>query len=136
GEVLALGGYAFPPASPGDPAFVDGWEIKFDHFYATFDHITMSANPDTSQSDQSQTGAVVAKVDGPWAVDLHKGGPLPGKGGAGEQAVAIAALANQNMNGNMPFDPTVRYAFGFDAIAATTMARNVNLDANDIVNYQ
>ena len=29
GEVLALGGYAFPPANPDDPAFVDGWEVKF-----------------------------------------------------------------------------------------------------------
>jgi hypothetical protein len=136
GEVLALGGYAFPPATPDDPAFVDGWEVKFTHFYATFDHITISASPDTSPSDQSETGAVVAKVDGPFAVDLHKGGPLMGKGGADEQAVAIAALSNQNMNGNLPFDPTVRYAFGFDAVAATTMAKNVNLDANDLVNYQ
>jgi hypothetical protein len=44
--VLALGGYAFPPASDGDPAFVDGWELKFDELLVTLDKITLSENPD------------------------------------------------------------------------------------------
>ena len=45
---------------------------------------------------------------------------LPGKGGTGEQAVPIAALTNQNKNGNAAFatDGT-RYAFGFDVVPAT-----------------
>src|SRR5258708_11504282 len=47
---------------------------------------------------QAQTDALVAEVDGPWAVDLSKSDPnnLPGKGGAGEQAVKIATLEKQN----------------------------------------
>src|SRR5438132_11385910 len=82
GEVLALGGYAFPPATADDPAFVDGWEMKFSEVIVTIDKIRLSDNPDKVPTDQSQTGDVVAEVDGPWAVDLHKGGPLRGKGGA------------------------------------------------------
>ena len=46
GEVLALGGYAFPPANAGDPDFVDGWEVHFTKFIAVFDKVTLSANPD------------------------------------------------------------------------------------------
>jgi hypothetical protein len=136
GEVLALGGYAFPPATAGAPAFVDGWQIKFDELIVTLDKIVLSENPDTSPSDQSMTGKKVAEVDGPWVVDLHKGGPLPGKGGGNEQSVAIATVANQNLNGNQPFEPTMRYAFGFDILPATMGARNVNLDAQGMTDYQ
>src|SRR5258708_6286145 len=72
GEVLALGGYAFPPASSGSPAFSDGWEIHFSKFLAVFDRVTLSENPDTSPTDQSKTGKVIAEIDGPWAIDLHQ----------------------------------------------------------------
>src|ERR1044071_760137 len=99
GEVLALGGYAFPPATPDHPAFVDGWEVKFSKFLTTIDHITLSENPDTSPTDQSKVGGKVAELDGPWAIDLHKGGQLEGKGGSGEQADPIALLENQNTTG-------------------------------------
>lgn len=136
GEVLALGGYAFPPATAGDPAFVDGWEFHFTHFLATFDKIRLNTNPDTSPTDQSQVGSLVAELDGPWAVDLHNGGPLPGKGGTGEQAVPIAILANQNKAGGAAFDTTVRYAFSFDSIAATKSALNVDLDDEGLEYYQ
>jgi hypothetical protein len=131
GEVLALGGYAFPPAAAGDPAFVDGWEIHFTKFLATFDKLSLYEAPDTSPTDQSKVGKKVAELDGPWAIDLHKGGPLPGKGGSDEQAFPIATLDNQNLNGGAAFDPTVRYAFGFDAIPATASARFLQMDAND-----
>lgn len=136
GEVLALGGYAFPPATPSSVAFVDGWEVKFTKVIVTFDHVTLASNPDLSPSDQSRTGPTVAQVNGPWAVDLHKGGPLPGKGGSGEQAVPIAAIPNQNLNGNAAFDPAQRYAFSFDVVPATASAQNVNLDASDVLDYQ
>jgi hypothetical protein len=140
GEVLALGGYAFPPAAAGDVAFVDGWEVKFSKMLVTFDHVKLSQNPDLSPTDQSQTGALVAQADGPWAVDLHKGGPLAGKGGSGEQAVPIAAFTGQNKNGNAAFDTTQRYAFGFDIVPATASAQNVNLDTSsgstDLQDYQ
>ena len=37
GEVLALGGYDFPPAAPDNVYFVDGWEIRYDRVLVTFD---------------------------------------------------------------------------------------------------
>jgi len=149
GEVLALGGYRFPPASPDDVAFVDGWDITYDRVLTTFDHITLSLGPNKSPTDQSQcddghggatecgTGdSVVAEVDGPFAVDLHKGGALPGAGGGDEQAVAVAALTGQNKRGNAAFDPTAHYAFGFEVVAAAAAAQNINLDAADLADYQ
>lgn len=136
GESLALSGYAFPPASPGDPAFVDGWEVKLEHLIATIDKITLSEGPDTAPGDPSRTGKVVAEVDGPFAVDLAVDGPgnIDGAGDPGTRAVPIATLTKQNRNGDAPFatDGT-RYAFGFDVVAAAANAQNVNLsgDAND-----
>jgi hypothetical protein len=131
GEVLALGGYAFPPATAGDPDFVDGWEVHFTKFIAVFDKVTLSETPDTSPTDQSQTGKLVAEIDGPWAIDLHKGGPLTGKGGSDEQAYPIEMIANQNKNGGTAFDPAMRYAFGFDSVAATASAKLLNIAAGD-----
>ena len=113
GEALALGGYAFPSANPDAPIFADGWEVKFAKMIVMFDHIALSEGADSSPSDPSTTGRKIAQIDGPWAVDLHQGGPLLGKGGSDERALAIETIANQNLNGNAPFDPTVRYAFGF-----------------------
>jgi len=149
GEVLALGGYRFPPASADDVAFVDGWDISYDRVLTTFDHITLSTGPDKSSTDQSlcddgrggatpcgSGSSVVAQVDGPFAVDLHKGGPLMGAGGSDEQAVAIAALTGRNQQGNAAFDPTQRYAFGFEVVPAAAPAHNVNLDAAALADYQ
>jgi len=131
GEVLALGGYAYPPASADDAAFADGWEIRFTKVLTTIDKITLWTNPDTSPTDQSQVGTKVAELDGPWAIDLHQGGPLPGKGGGDEQAYPIATLDNQNLNGGKDFDPTVRYAFGFDLVPATASAKFLQMQATD-----
>ncbi|APR82998.1 Hypothetical protein A7982_08347 [Minicystis rosea] len=136
GEVLALGGYGFPPATMDDPAFVDGWEVKFTRLIVTVDKITLSETPDLDTGDQSKTGAVVAEVDGPWAVDLHAGGPLPGKGGADEKAVQIATLDNQNKNGGKPFASDTRYAFGYDVVPATGDATLVNLDEQGKADYE
>lgn len=139
GEVLALTGYAFPPASDEDAVFVDGWDVRFSHLLATIDKLTLSENPDFMKGSQQRTGKLVAQVDGPWAVDLSRSDPgyLTGKGGAGEQAVPIAALNSQNQNGGAAFatDGT-RYAFGFDVIAAGNQAQNVNLDEEALADYQ
>jgi hypothetical protein len=135
GEVLALGGYGFPPATEDDPAFVDGWEVKFSKLLVTIDHINLSENPDRSPTDQSQVGKKVAQVDGPWAIDLHKGGSLSCKGGSDEQAYPITTLDSQNLNGDKAFDSTMRYAFGFDLVAATSDAKRLQL-ANDDPDYQ
>ena len=94
-------------------------------------------NPNESPSDQSQHGAQVAHVDGPFVVDLHKGGPLDGKGGGGEQALAIAALTNQNDNGGAAFDPIDDYGFGFSTVQAPSdgSAINVNLTADEQADF-
>src|SRR5207248_2599347 len=112
-----------------------GWEMRFSRLLVTIDKIRISDNPDKVPTDQSQTDGVVAEVDGPWAIDLHKGGPLAGKGGTDERAVPVAAIANQNKNGGAAFDTTRRYAFGFDTIAATCDAQNVNLDDDGLRDY-
>lgn len=135
GEVLAYSGYDFPAAADQEAVFVDGWEVKFTRAIATFDHVTLSENPDKVPTDQSKTDGLVAQVDGPWAVELHKGGPIAGKGGT-DRAIAVAALSAQNQNGNKAFDRTKRYAFGFTTMAASASAKNVNLDATDLVAYQ
>lgn len=133
GEVLALGGYAFPPAGPDEPAFVDGWEVRFDSLIVTLDRLTLSENPDRSPTDQSQTDGPVAQVSGPWAVDLHQGGPLLGKGGSDERAVPLATLDRKR--DGQPFDETRRYAFGFDVVPASDAARRVNLTAQGQADY-
>ena len=79
---------------------------------------------------------MVAEVDGPFAVDLHKGGPLADADGATMDAVPVAALTGHNKEGNDAFDPTTKYAFGFEVVAATARAKNVNLDAADLTDYQ
>jgi len=138
GEVLALTGYPFPPVNQGDPCFVDGWSVQFTRTLVTIDKIKLSQNPDFNPGDEAQTGALVAEVDGPWAVDLSHSDPsyLPGKGGGGEEAVPIAALAS----GPFATDGT-RYAFGFDLVAATATTcdgratKNVNLDSDGQTEY-
>jgi len=141
GEVLALAGYPFPPASPGDPAFADGWSVQFTRLLVTLDDLTLSNGPNVSPGDQSCTEPVVAKVSGPWAIDLAHADPryLPGKGGGGEQAVPFAALSHQNYppGNDAAFDTggATPYAFGFDVVPATTAAMNVNLDAAALGDY-
>ena len=135
GEALALGGYPFPAAADG-VAVVDGWQLEFEELLVTVDRITLSESPDLDPGDQSRTGPVVAQVDGPWVVDLHEGGPIAGKGGADEQAVELARLDDQNKNGGAPFTADTRYAFGFDVVAATKAAKNVNLDAQGLADHE
>lgn len=136
GEVLALRSYPFPPAQPDDPTFVDGWEVRFDTLLVTLDQIAVAENPDKSPTDQSQIDAQVAAASGPWAVDLHKGGPLLGKGGGGEQALPLTLISGQNLRADKPFDPTQRYAFGFDIVPASASATKLSFDAQNEADYQ
>lgn len=136
GESLALSGYAFPPLSVDDVAFVDGWQIDFDRMLTTVANITLSENPDRSPTDQSVTDGVVAEVTGPFAVDLHKPGALAGAGGGEDRAIPLAALSGKTTGGGGPFDSTARYAFGFSLTEATLQAKNVNLDADAIADYK
>jgi hypothetical protein len=134
GEDFALNGFPYPPASPDDPIFYDGWEVTFDRLLTTIGNVTFSANPDKNPGDQSQTDAVVATAQGgPWAVDLHRDGPqnIPGKS-PGERAVPFVAISSTEY----PFLTNgTRYAFGYDVVTATAQAFNVNLDAAAVGDY-
>lgn len=150
GEGSALTGFAFPPASSNDVAFVDGWDVRFDRILVTVDDIVLSDNPDMSPTDQAQTGVVVAKAKGPWAVDMTKPGAvtdikprtqarsLSDDHAGHDHAHAEATGKDPNaqplarfdaLDGNRSFDPARRYAFGFDMITASANAKHTNLDA-------
>ena len=133
GEQLALEGFGFPPRGEA-PYFVDGWQVKLAHLYVTFDHVLVSEGPDTSPSDQQQKGEDVARVTGPWAVDLAKGGAAQAKS-EGAQAVKITEITSQNLKGDAPFSADTKYAFGFDIVKAVDAAQRINLDDGDAANY-
>lgn len=140
GESNAITGYPFPPVGnyPSDTWMVDGWQFTIEAYIVVVDHITLWSNPDLSATDQSQHGGQVAELDGPFVIDLHKGGPIPGQGGGTEQATPIGVLANQNsVSGSPLFDSTQTYAFGFSTVAAPTNydAYNVNLTADEAPYY-
>jgi hypothetical protein len=130
GEGLALEGFDFPPAPKQESYFVDGWDVKFEHLYVSIGDITVSDDPDRSAADQSLTGPAVARVSGPFLVDLHKTGPLRGKG-EGDKAWPLAVLKTQNLAGDKAFDATKKYAFGFESVAASPSATKIGLDGTD-----
>jgi hypothetical protein len=136
GEDLASQGYAFGPGakSEGDPpAFVDGWEVKFEHVIVTYGNIRVNAEPDKDGANPANVGAALASAAGPFAVDLVIGGNIPGKSGSpDEKTIAIAAFPKAAGN----FDPSRRYAFSYDTVAASAAARAVNLDAAGIALYE
>lgn len=153
GEGAALTGFAFPPTSANDLAFVDGWDVKFDRILVTVDSISLSNGPDTNPTDQAETGSVVATAKGPWAVDMSKPGAVTNikpKAGAwslsgdddslagsllGRDPHAQSLVRFDALDGNRSFDPTLRYAFGFDVVAASTSAKHTNLDAAAEADY-
>jgi hypothetical protein len=151
GEGAALTGFAFPPASSNDSAFVDGWDLRFDRILVTVDDIVLSDTPDESPTDQSQTGPIVAKAKGPWAVDMTKPGAVTGiqprakltplsdgnhsDALEGKDPHAQSLVRFDALDGNKAFDPARRYAFGFDIIAASTAAKHTNLDAAAEADY-
>lgn len=139
GEALAEQGYNFPDM-PSNGVLADGWEVRFQHFIAIFDKVTISLNPDKVPTDQSQTDQPVAEAVGPWIIDLSKptAADVPGKE-QGETATPFATITSQNLYDNQPFatDGT-RYAVGFSAVAAspTLSPINVNLDADGVQIYR
>src|SRR5688572_20287675 len=81
GEDIATEGIRFPSGS--EVTVVDGWEIEPSHVLVTVGNVTLSDNPDLAPSDQSRTGTVLARADGPWAIDLSVPGTVPASGGEG-----------------------------------------------------
>jgi hypothetical protein len=138
GESNALVGYPYPPFDPSSTWMVDGWNWRIDEYIVVVDHVLLWSNPNKSPSDQSQHGAQVAHASGPFVVDLHKGGPIQGAGGAGEEALALTTITSQNDNGGQPFDPTIQYGFGFSTVQAPGdgSAINVNLTSDEEADYQ
>jgi hypothetical protein len=127
GGAQAVNGYDFPPT---DGRFVDGWEVRFDRVLVTVDKLTVSGDPESPTP-----GAVVAEMDGPWAIDLSKQGSAAGKNGDPETAVPISILYDQIGNNGHPFDITKRYGFGYDLVAASASANMLNLDAPAQLDY-
>ena len=122
GESGAQDGFAFP-ATDG-PAFIDGWELKFESVVVFIDKVTVSENPDKVAGDQSQTGDLVAQLDGPFVVDLVKEGPISAEEDNGK-AWELGVIANQNKKGGIAFDATQKYAFGYELAKASSGAKNI-----------
>jgi hypothetical protein len=132
GETLSLYGFPFPPLDPSsDTYMVDGWNFTLDAYITVFTAITLWEDPDLAPTDQSQHGPEVAQLNGPFVVDLHKGGSLLGQGGGGEEATPIGVFT-QMANGDA-FDSTTTYGFGFSTIPAPANydAYNVNLTPDE-----
>jgi hypothetical protein len=150
GETNALTGYPFPPGTgnawTNDTYMFDGWEFQIDAYIVIVDQIVLWGDPNLSSTNQSEHGPQVAHLDGPFVIDLHKGGTIAGQGGPPEQATAIGVITIQNDNGNAPFDTTTTYGFGFSTIPAGPVAGysgkvagyaayNVNLSEDQAADY-
>jgi hypothetical protein len=135
GEKLAWRGFAFPPEPGEDLVFVDGWEVRFESLLVTIGSITLADDPDLVPTDQSRTGQAVARLEGPWAFDLHKGGSLPGAGGSKERALPFASLREKNLVGGA-FDPTLRYALSYDIVPANAKAKTFGFDETNKADYE
>lgn len=123
GEEIATDGVSFPDGS--EVHFVDGWALELSHVLVTVGNVTLAENPDLVPTDQSQTGAVVARVTGPWAIDLHVPGALPAAGGEG-LATELGWLQNQTERGGAAFATDQRYAFSYETLPASHDATIVN----------
>jgi hypothetical protein len=138
GESNALTGYPFPPADfSADTYMVDGWEFQIFEYLVVVDKVVLWSDPNLSGTDQSKHGPQVAHLDGPFVVDLHKGGKIVGQGGAPEAATPLGVITSQNDNGNKPFDQSggTTYGLGFSTVPATWDAYNVNLDATEAADF-
>jgi hypothetical protein len=128
GEDAATAGFRFPTGS--EVSFADGWQLEFEHVLVTVGAVTISANPSKAPSDQSATDAAVARVVGPWAVDLSVEGSVLAAGGEGK-ATPITTIERQNLKGDAPFVADEQYAFGYDLVVADDGATKVNFDGDE-----
>jgi hypothetical protein len=135
GETLSLVGFEYPPApAPDDTWMVDGWRFTLEAYITVFTAVTLWTDPDESPGNQSLHGPQVAQLNGPWVVDLHKGGALPGQAGMGEQATPIGVLPASEVGSACSSAPC---GFGFSTVPAPADydAFNVNLDATENAYY-
>jgi hypothetical protein len=140
GESNALTGYPFPPADFGtDTYMVDGWRFEIFEYIVVVDKVTLWNNPNHDPTNQGDLSGMqkIAHLDGPFVVDLHKGGKIVGQGGAPELATPLGAITSQNDNGGGSFDTSggTTYGFGFSTVSASYKAYNVNLDSNQEADF-
>ena len=136
GESSARTGYPFPPGNWTTGTYmIDGWEIAIQELIVVVDRVRLWSTPNLSATDPSLHGPQVAHLDGPFVVDLHKGGRLLGQGGAPEQATPLGVIARQNDNGGAALDPTTAYGFGFSTVAASYSGFNVNLTPEEFPDF-
>lgn len=128
GEQAAEDGFLYPKGS--EVTFTDGWEIRFSHVLVTVADVTLSENPDRAPGDPSQTGPAVAKLAGPWAVDLSVPGSVAAAGGEG-LATPLGVLTGENLRGGGDFASDERYAFGYRIVSARADAERVNFAPGD-----
>jgi hypothetical protein len=57
--------------------------------------------------------------------------PATGRGSSEDKSVRVVRLAKLNRAGGKAFDPSVRYAVGFDVVPATESAKRANVDQGD-----
>lgn len=126
GEDIATEGISFPTGS--EVTIVDGWSIDFSHVLVTVGNVTLSSDPDLSPTDQSRSGPVVARAEGPWAVDLRVPGSVPGAGGEG---LAVPLTTFERRSDGEAFAADERYAFGYELQAASTDATITNFAGDD-----
>ena len=136
GETNAVSGYPFPPSDFANSTYMpDGWEFEILEYIVVVDKITLWSNPNHNPTSQGDlTGMTpIAHLNGPFVVDLHKGGKIVGQGGYPELATPLGVIMNQNDNGGAAFDTTngTTYGFGFSTVPATYAAYNVNLDSSE-----
>lgn len=138
GEQLGLHGYSFP-ATSGEIAFGDGWEVKFSKILVVISDVHLSENPDSAPADQSKYGKTVARLPGSFAVNLAASGDLVGKSGNQDRAFTLGTIQNQTENGGKAFDPSKRYAFNYsftDASSSVTELRGLSADDADWAEMQ
>ncbi len=129
GEALGVNGLPFP-GNGIDPVFVDGWSVSFDELLIVVGNFRLAPGA-TQSANQSQVGAPVATMAGPYVLDMHKPTGFTGK--EGQPAGGIFKWDTDD-SGNA-FDNNTRYAFSYDVLRAAYPATQVNLTPDQFADY-
>jgi hypothetical protein len=139
GEANALTAYPFPPDNyTADTYMVDGWEFHINEYIVSVGNVVLHQSPGTGPQN-TYGGPQVAHLTGPFVVDLHKGGKIPGEGGLPEEATPLGVITTLNDMGGGPLvsggtsPPT--YGFGFSTVPASYSGYNVNLDPTEFADF-
>ncbi len=132
GETLGISGLPFEPVSPGDPYFVDGWNVAFSEYIFVVANVRLNPDPLKDQTWQDMGSPPVATQAGPYVMDAHHASGFVGKDGVEPASGLFIWTAQDN---GQPFDTSVRYAFSYDEVKAQLPAFNVNLTATELPDY-